>query len=344
MSSGYFESLLHSIDRGREGLNEGIPLVLPKLSNAMCNFQKKTQYLIGALPKVGKTSFTDDVFVYGLLEYILDHPELNKKIEIHYWSFEIDKDSKLAKAAARRIYRKYGIRTNINEVLSRGRNRISNELYDIVHEERTYFEQLEDNLYFYDTVENPTGVYKRLKQIAQENGTETFTEYQITDENSTSRTIRKLSGYTERNENKVIIPVIDHIALTATERGAETTKLAIDKLSKDMSQIFRNTYKMSPVIIQQLNFEAEAPERFKDKRLKPMISDFGDSKYTVRDSDIIIGLFNPSAFRMQLFDGVDITRVGDTFRNLEILRNRNGESNVNLHLTYEGGSGCFIEM
>ena len=113
----------------------------------MVNIQQKTYYLCGAATKVGKTSFVNDVFYYGAYDYykqLKDSGELNGfDLDIDYFSFEIDKQSMLVKAINRKLWHDYGLVTDTNTILSRGKNHCSDELYEIIKGYKEYFDDME---------------------------------------------------------------------------------------------------------------------------------------------------------------------------------------------------------
>ena len=78
--------------------------------------------------------------------------------------------------------------------------------------------------------------------------------------------------------------------------------------------------------------------------MTPTLRDFGDSKYTTRDANVIMALFSPFRMKMPEFQGYNIPQLGNSFRNVEILENRNGEPGVNLGLNFIGPSGTFREL
>lgn len=57
-----------------------------------------------------------------------------------------------------------------------------------------------------------------------------------------------------------------------------------------------------------------------------------------------MALFSPYRHQMERFNNYDITKLGNSFRSLEILENRDGEPNINLGLNFIGPSGTFREL
>jgi len=57
-----------------------------------------------------------------------------------------------------------------------------------------------------------------------------------------------------------------------------------------------------------------------------------------------MALFSPAAAAMESFKGYNINILGDKFRSLEIIVNRDGEPNINIGLLFEGQVGTFKEL
>jgi replicative DNA helicase len=137
-----FERALAKIEDGKAGLNEGIPISFSRLREYLPNIQQKTTYLIGAGTKVGKTSFADDVFFYGSYDYFSNLKAQAAlegfELDIDYFTFEIDAETKIIKGITRKIWLDYGIVVDSNTILSRGKNHCSDEIYNIVLSTRKY--------------------------------------------------------------------------------------------------------------------------------------------------------------------------------------------------------------
>lgn len=275
-----FNDAIDSIDRGKHGLNVGLPHGLPTISEFVPNIQQKTYYLIGASTGCGKTSFVDNNFVYTPYDYILNN-ETIFDMDITYFSYEIDKVSKIIKGISRYLYLNYNLTVDVNYILSRGKNRISQEVFDLVLKTRVYFEQFEDKVTFFDSSQNPTGMFKYLWKKAEENGKIEYKIVKTKDDLGREIEISVFDRYIPNNPNKYFMFVVDHVALAKEEKNALSTKAIIDKISQ-YSIMLRNNFNMIPIMIQQLSYEINDPIRAKINRLSPMLSDFGDSKYTTR--------------------------------------------------------------
>ncbi len=123
-----------------------------------------------------------------------------------------------------------------------------------------------------------------------------------------------------------------------------TLKQSMDKLSEYCAKYLRNRYHYSPIVIQQQAFESEGNDAFKLGRIRPSAAGMGDSKYTVRDGDIVLGLFSPFRFGITEYFGYDIIQLKDHIRVLEVIVNRNGEMGGILPLWFDGAVCEFKEL
>lgn len=338
-----FDRALEAIEKGRSGENEGIPIPFERLREYIPDIQKSTYYLLGGPTKSGKTSLADDIFLYGAYDYYMFLKSKGAlegfELEIDYFSFEIDIETKIIKGISRKMWHDYGIIVDSKTILSKGKFHCSDEIYELVKNYRQYFEELEDILTISDSVDNPTGMYKHLMRKADANG-QIVKENINKDPNGTP--VMRFRKYIPKNTKKTHLYFVDHLALTMEERGF-STKQTMDKVSSYSVEL-RNNFNMSPVIVQQMSFETSNDERFKTNRLSPTIRDFGDSRYPVRDCNVAMALFSPYSVNVEKFQGYDITTMGDGFRNLEILVNRDGEPNLNIGLNFIGPCGTFREL
>lgn len=277
----YFDRALNQVKDGIEGINKGIPITFERLREYLPDIQQRTYYLIAASTKIGKTSFTDDVFFYGAFDYyksLKDKGELGTfELDIDYFSYEIDIATKILKGISRKIWHDYGMVVNANVILSRGKNRCSQEIFDIVQKYRSYFDDLEEICTIIDMPDNPTGMRNYLFNKAKQKGT---IHYKNINQDPEGDPIMRFDYFKPNNTNRYWLTFIDHIALMLEERGFNT-KQNIDKMSSYLVGM-RNNFNMTPIVVQQLNSETENDERHKSGRLTPTLKDFGDSKYTTR--------------------------------------------------------------
>lgn len=329
------EDLLRKINAGKEGLSKGLPHGFDRLIEFIPGIQQGTYYLVGAESSVGKSAFVNNSFVFNPIDYyIANKGKINEKIKIHYFSFEISADLMLYKAVCRKIWLDYGILLDINYILSRGKNRISEDHYKLVTSNLDYFDEMSDILDIYDIPENPTGIFNKLIDSAIKGGVD-----------SNKDNIFK-EKYVPKDENLYNIVVIDHASLIRKERGFSTKDL-IDKMSEYLI-IVRNKFNYTPVVIQQLNRSGNDPVRLRTGKLEPMLSDMKDSGNVVQDCNVALALFSPVRYEMEdhrkyIIDPGN-NGLGSRYRSLSILKNRDGESDKTIGLQFIGEIGHFSEI
>lgn len=127
-----------------------------------------------------------------------------------------------------------------------------------------------------------------------------------------------------------------------TESGKDI-KGTIEKHS-DYMRILRNMFGYIPVDVQQQNAGAESLDKFKAGKLEPTIESLGETKLTARKANVILGLFSPAIHEIPKYRGYNIERLQDNYRNLSIIRQRNGISGVNVGLYFNGACNYFREL
>lgn len=336
----YKDRAIEKINRGRSGENKGIPIKFNKLKQYLPNIQQSTTYLIMAEAKVGKSAFSSELFVYGVYDYIKSLPkDSDIVIDVDLWSFEISAENFIIKGIARKIWLDYGILVDVNTILSKGDKHCSDELYELVLKAVEYFDDFDKYITIHDAPDNPTGIYKYLVSKAEKHGTIHKKNIQ---QDPNLQPIMRFDYYEPFNKNRYHINIIDHIGLVLQESG-KSVKESIDELSKYLVRC-RNNFADTNVIVQQLTFDVGNDERVKSNRVTPTLRDAGDSKYTIRDCDVVLALFSPSRYYLNSFHGYDISKLGDSFRSCEILVNRDGEPNINFGFNFIGPIGAFREL
>jgi len=334
------EDFLEEVEFGRKGGYKGLKSGLEKLDKFTNGIQKSTYTVIGAQQKTGKTAFVDHRYVLQPYIHMLNNPEV--KIKWHYFSYEISALEKKAKFCAYFIRLKYGDIIDSNVVLSRGDNKLTDSLYEKVQfVYKHYVDPLFNQMDFFETRSNPTGIYKHLMSYAKENGEFIYTDY--VDDKGVAK--KKISGYKENDPNLYTVIILDHVGLVNVERGF-TKKQNIDKLSSYFVQL-RNLCKFSPIVLSQFNRDLGKTDRlkFSGEMLQPTVEDFKDTGALSEDASIVMALFNPTLYpHIRTHLDQDLAEIGKGYRSAHILASRNTESGVNLALKLEGETGRFEEL
>lgn len=333
---------LDYVDQGRLGRNEGLHNCFDSFNKYLYNTQRATYYAIGGMPGSGKSGFVDDNFILSpYMFYKKRDGKVNAKW--FYYSFEISYMAKRAKWTAYKLWADYKLNVDSSYILSKGGNRISQEVYDKVVEVDQFMDELFDHIVFIQDPENPTGVYNTLFKYAENNGTIHYENFVNPDGSSGKRKI----GYTPNNPDEHVLAIVDHVGLSKKERGFDT-KQNIDKLSEYMITV-RNILQYTPILVCQFNKGLSGIERLKLAHsgkldLAPILEDFKDTGNIGQDCNVALGVFNPVKYDLQDYAGYDLTRMPDSFRSIHLMKNRDGQEYVVKAMHFAGGTGRFREL
>lgn len=330
-----FDDFINEVDRGRSGENISLSTGLPKLDELIGGVGKRTYYSIGSNLGIGKTAFADHAFVLVPYHHMLMNPEGNK-IRIYYYSFEISKLNKIAKWVCHLAYRKYNLILDIKEVYSR-RSILTEEKYKIINEFRDYVNKMEDYVHIFDTPTNPTGLYMDVRKHMEANG-------KIVDNTQLVRGIElKFKKYIPNDNKEIFLYIEDHVGLVRGEKDLRTKKEKIDKGS-EYAVGLRNFFGASKLAISQFNREIADLDRRRHAELTPQLEDFKDTGNVSEDADIVMSLFNPLRYNLTEYNKMNVLSMGGRYRNMVVLKNRDGQDMYKHNLNMLGEVGFFREF
>ena len=319
------ESLYNQIEVGRKGRNWGYSLGLPKLEGIIDGVTKNTYTLIMSPSGVGKTSLALFSFIYKPLCEHLD----DNNFKITYFSLEISAELLFAKLLSLHIFDTYGVELSTKELLSRKKDyKLSEEHYKLVQESMPWLKKVESVISVYDKGLNAKTLYTLLMKELEHEGTFKETEG------------RKL--YKSNNEDLIHLVVIDHLSLCRPSEG-RSLKEAMDLISSYLVTI-RNMCKISPLVIMQVNRNSTSMDRRKEGMSNITLNDAKDSGSPIQDSEIVISLFSPHREKLSTYRGYDIKQLQHNFRSITCLKNRYGESDVEIGCAFYGKIGYFAEL
>lgn len=273
-----------------------------------------------------KTSLALYAYVY---RPIMDNIDNLDKFSILYISLEMKPEILMAKLLSTYIFETYKKEISYKEMLSKTRNTILNdEDYNLIKKSIPWMQKVESVLHIYDKALNGSTFFELLSRLANENGE--FYE----DEG------RKY--YTPNDPDKVILVVIDHLALSTPSQG-NSLKMEMDTISK-IAVKFRNRCNFSFLVIMQANREASNVERRKLELSEPQRSDVKDSSCMEADSDIMIAVFNPFREKLLSYRGYDIRVLRHYFRSIILLKNRYGDGDISIGCNFFGKCNLWKEF
>jgi hypothetical protein len=316
---------------GLAGLNFGLPTGIKTIDIATGGVQKSAIYVVGAGPKVGKTTFTDFAFVLSPFLFLLDEIKkgnpLGIEIEWIYFSFEINRVKKEFKYITFFMFRDYGITTfnwknevyeisptylegkmSDNEgcriIPSEEHQRIVLEIYEeriipLFGEYNENGEQIKKGLIrFVEVRDNPTGIRNYIGQYSAQEGTWNKSTYweTVTGTNGNEIKVQKerRESWKPNNPNKFTIIVLDHIRKLKDERGF-TKKQLVDKMVEYQVEL-RNWCGFTFVDIIHLNRGLGDVTRLKynNEFIYPTGDDIKETGNLSEEADYVFTMMNPN--------------------------------------------------
>lgn len=306
--------LLEQVKRGQQGLNKALPIGIKDPKDALIGILPSHYYLIGADAGVGKTTFTDYNFV--LTPYFNQPDDID--IQWFYYSLELGASMKKASWLNYVIWREEKKLIPIDDLLGFKGTILTEEQMFLIEKYTPVVEKLAADVRLHDDSINPTGIYHELLDFAEKNGNFTYEDYEIRGVKHKRRT-----SYIPDNPRQRVIVVIDHLALLSSEQNKSRKEL-MDLMSEYAIKL-RNLCGFTFVIVQQFSTAQEAQSRSQNKnqmRITPGRSDFGDSTYTYRDAEVVIGGVCPAKFEFENYRGYDIKQFGESLTFWFVIKNR----------------------
>lgn len=339
--------VIDNIKEARQRVIEGkvncIPIPFPRFRTEFPGIQQKTYYLISGAAKAGKTQITNYIFVYNTLLYAYRNP--GKIIpRIFYYNLEEDEEDITLRFMSFLLYTLSNIEVSPVDLSSIDeRKPLNKNIIEILESEeyKNILQFYEDHVKYMPS-RNPTGVWKDMVNYANSHGKTIYEDYKFTDDFGKEQIGKKIVDYIPDNPNEYVIIITDHVSLLETEKGG-TLKAAIDKLS-EYYIILRNRYKYIPVAVQQQNIESIGIEAFKVDKIRPTLAGLADSKNPGKDCTVMLGITNPYGAGKETSLGYDIKKFKGTFRCLETVLNRKGQSNSICPLYFKGSVNYYKEL
>lgn len=344
--------VIASIERRRENVLNGgvncIPLPFKRFRKEIPGIEQGQYVLISANQKVGKSQLANFIYVYNVLDYCFEHKD-QCSCHIIYFALEESIQRIIERYMSHLLYKLDGLRYTPSDLRSTS---IGGPIPETVIELLTSEKYQERLRFFEECVQfdtentNPTGVLRVCEEYAKSVGT--YKSHKVSSKANFTKEIEVFDSYMQNDPNHYKIVIVDHVSLIDKEQGFRT-KDSIDKLSEYFVKYLRNRYNFTCVAIQQQSAEVEGLEAQKQKKMTPSSSGLSDSKYTAKDANVVIGLFDPSKFGLSAWLGYKIddgTGLGlRTYaRFLYLLENRDGEKGGICPLFFDGAVCNFEEL
>lgn len=332
------DQFTQAVERGREGFSIGFDNGLDRINQFLYGTHRGRYYLVGADSGVGKTTLADFMFVIKLW---LDCRKKKVPVKIVYLSFELSKREKIARWTAMFIKFLYGLDIPSDYIMGRIPGMLlSDDHLVLVKMARRYVDLFLLDVDFVDGGVHPTWMLSYMVEMYEKLGTV------HRDPSKDPKKKGFIRGFTPHNPQLVTALVCDHLALGHEEKGVTGLKAVIDCYSK-YAVMLRNTFDTIIIYIQQFASDLMSTHRMGkkgDQVFTPQRIDFGDSKYTYRDADVVMGLLSPIMFDQETYKKYDIDRLLNYFLACHLMKNRSGPAGRMIPLFVNPIAGIFEEL
>lgn len=340
--SKLYDKVLRNIKTRRQNLINGgtncIPSDFIRFRNDWPGIEHGRYIVVTASTKGAKTQFTNHEFVFVPLLYAMENPT-KASVNIIYFPLEEQDVDMMHRFLCFMLYKKKGYIIDPSSLLSTSiplPQEVINHLES--NEFKVYANFYESHIRFEKT-HSPRKIAQVIEDYCISHGTVTFGEEEIDEEGEITRTIL---DYKPNDPNEYFISIIDHISLIDDMKG-KTKKASIDWLSTRFVKI-RNDFNNIIVVVQQQSFENEKTDKTIRTPGEPTRAGAGDSKYTMRDANIVFGVYAPHHFKVPSYFSYDILQLKDRVRFLSVLANRNGMVGGCIGLRFIGECSFFTEL
>lgn len=341
-----YRQILENKRLREQGKDISIPFPFPRFSEEIPGIQKGRLIITTAGTKIGKTKFTDSMFLYGPYRFVTE-TDTNIKVKVFYFSLEMSKDDKIKEALSYFLYTYKNIRISPDKMDSIFKNYIlEDSIVRAIEELKPVMQEFLSRVEFIDNVRNAYGIYKAVRDYAHNSGHYIDKEGKILNtewiEKGLHEEAKKIIRYVPDDPDEFVIIITDHLSILTPEKQ-ENLHEAMSKFSSRYSLAMRDRWKYIVVNVQQQAAAQEGVENVQANMLRPSANGLADNKLTGRDVDMMLGLFSPFRFRRAEWEGYDITRLKDSYRELSVILNRRGSS-VMTDLYFDGACNFFKEL
>jgi hypothetical protein len=346
-----FQDLLNVIERNKRIKEQGgITSILgpfERLSQYYGGFTKSSITAITASSGVGKTKFVKYFTVHNVLKQI---EGTNIKAKIFYFALEENQTDFWLSFICSYLFQKHRLNVSVTQLKSIGRYNVDASLMAKIKEAEAYITRLQGTVECVDYIRNPTGILKYIKSFFDNPAIGEYVFKEMPDGR------KKLTGYKYKSDDLWVFFVLDHISLLSNETIPDskmryTPYQTFDLMVKDyILDIFSKRFQMANVIVHQQTPSSEKAQytskgHLIEEKIEPSLEELHINKGVHQDYEVVLGLFNPARYDIDLHNGYDISILGRNYRSLKFLKDRHfGLENSSLGMYFEGASGIFQEL
>lgn len=257
------------------------------------------------------------------------------------------------------LYEYFKVRIDPLELNSLRENPLTTTNLEIIKKADEIVDDILSYCVIVDNIYNATGIYKWLRTESGKLGEHIWEirkfEYKKKDGSTYTEDVKVYKEYVPNDPELHNFVVVDNLNNLAEEYDSKlqktlTVRDAITRWCRDYGrlQIIKH-WGWTVINIMQSALESDR-KQFDNRgnlileKVEPNQQSLGENKVVSRDHHLIFGIFPPARFGIEEYEEYDITRLGDAYRALIILKSNFSTTNVKVPLYFDGATSYFKEL
>src|SRR5574343_207561 len=308
--------------------------LFPKLYKKIPGLIKGTYYAVTGNTGTGKTKFTKFLFVQHAYKYCKEN---DIPLHILYFALEESKEKFWITMLCDLLYQRYNVTITYYQYMGYHEG-VTDQIRQYIKEVSPIIEDMKKYIHVFDMVSNPSGIKLTIERFMSNLGERIDG---VIDEDEWGNKFKSFD-FKYHNEKTHVLVVIDHVSLISPEKNqftdCTTTHLAMSKWSEYVVKFICKKYQCIVCNVHQQQSSADNTENMKLDNLQPALSKFGDNLLIGRDYMVVFGIFNPARYKLtqKTYGGFNIEEMNGSFRELSVLKHRDGEDNIRVAMQFDG--------
>lgn len=341
-----------------DGKFNGAPFFhsFPRLGKIVPSIPRGMQLMILAGNGVGKSMGGIALIIMTVYNLIKNH---NYKAKFHIFLLEDPIELFEDRIFCRILYTHFNIEIDPMKLNSVKEELISEDIIAKFEETDKIVEDILSYCIIVENIFHATGIYKTLRTRSDEIGKHIYENREFTykkdDESTYNKTTSVYKEYIPDNPELHNIVLVDNLNNLSDEFDKKTNKHldlrgVMDRWCKTYARLqICKHWNWTVINIQQQDLATDK-KQFDMKgfaiieKTEPNLASLGDNKTVSRAHHLILALFAPARFGITQYEGYDISRLGDSFRALLVLKSNFSISNVKLPLYFNGSCSYYSEL
>ena len=274
-------------------------------------------------PSSGKTSLVKWLAVFNGIKWAIKN---NKRFHIHYFGLEESQTFFWYSALSWVLWEKFQLRYNVKDFECVG-TCVDEKHFGMLEAAEKLVDKMRPYVSYYDSIYNPYGQYKTIREYAWNNGTFYQGETKITEPSFKENA---WDNYIPNNPEEFILVVTDHLLVLHPEKDKTEHQTIADCVEYGRAYMAKK-FNYSVVYIQHQDNTTEGNENRRNQEVLCTMAGLGKNKEVNKHYLNLIGITNLNRTNetgnntgIQNWNGIAIPKMGNHSRTINVLKNRYG--------------------